>query len=203
MSAAPKNRQPWPMKWVLLAVIAVIVPYTFLTLKYRKPGPAFHPYDDLQKRANVHRLLAAGYQRIPLAAERRADPAGPAIAASSPAPGGLPEELRATLVDRLELPADIIAVSAAPALAAQQPYSIRFSCTLPDDQRQLAGADLYVKEGQIVITPTLERVAGDLTARTRSNLIVITVPAGALKPGYYHVVLAGQRSSRSWSLEVQ
>ncbi|MBI4622331.1 MAG: hypothetical protein HY736_03790 [Verrucomicrobia bacterium] len=36
MSAAPKDRQPWPMKWIALAILLVIVPYTFLTLHYRK-----------------------------------------------------------------------------------------------------------------------------------------------------------------------
>ena len=63
------------MKWIVLTIALVIVPYTFLTLHYRKPGPAYRPYQDAQERANVVRLLSAGYQRITLPAQRPADPA--------------------------------------------------------------------------------------------------------------------------------
>jgi hypothetical protein len=33
-------------------------------------------------------------------------------------------------------------------------------------------------------------------------VILLTVPPGALKPGAYRVKLAGQHSSRAWSLQV-
>ncbi|MBI4622327.1 MAG: hypothetical protein HY736_03770 [Verrucomicrobia bacterium] len=203
MSAAPKDRQPWPMKWIALAILLVIVPYTFLTLHYRKQGPAFRPYEDMKNRAGVIRLLSAGFQRIPLAAQRPADPSGTTAAATFMAPGGLPAELAATLVEAPLLPAEILTVSATPDTGAAQAYQIRFSCTLPDEKQQLAGAELYVKGGQIVITPTFERLAGQLRARTRENVVLITVPAGALKAGQYQVTLAGQRISRAWTLHVR
>lgn len=203
MPAAPKDRQPWPMKWIALAILLVIVPYTFLTLHYRKKGPTFQPYADMKNRAGVIRLLSAGYQRIPLAAQRPADPTGATVAGTFPAPGGLPAELATTLVEPPVLPADILTVSAAPETDARQAYQIRFSCTLPDEQQQLAGADLYVKGGEIVVTPTFERLSGQLRARTRENVVLITVPAGALKPGQYQITLAGQRMSRAWTLQVR
>lgn len=191
------------MKWIALAILLVIVPYTFLTLHYRKKGPAFQPYEDMKNRAGVIRLLAAGYQRIPLAAQRPADPTGATAAATNLVPGGLPAELASTLVEPPVLPAEILAVSAAADIAAAQAYQIRFSCTLPDEQRQLAGADLYLKDTQIVITPTFEQLSGQLRARTRENVVLITVPAGALKPGRYQVTLAAQRVARGWNLHVR
>ncbi|MSU66061.1 MAG: hypothetical protein EXS38_08195 [Opitutus sp.] len=203
MSAAPKVRQPWQMKWIVLAIVIVLVPYTFLTLHYRKSGPAFRPYEDMKNRADVIRLLSAGYQRIPLMAQRPADPTGAAPAAVSPAPGGLPQELRTTLVDAPLLPAEIVSVAAAATASAADQYPIRFSCTLPDDRQQLAGAELYIKGTQIVITPTFERLSGQLLTRTLDNVVLITVPPGALKPGRYQVTLTGQRSSRSWSLQLK
>jgi hypothetical protein len=190
------------MKWIALAIVLVIVPYTILTLRYRKTDEPFRPYEDMKNRANVVRLLAANYQRIPLAAQRPADPSGARPIATRPAPGGLPAGLRSTLVEEPLLPADIVAVSAASSASASDAYSIRFSCTLPDHERQLAGADLYVKGDEIVITPVFERIGGKLVTRTRDNLILITVPAGALKPGSYQVTLTGQRASRTWSLHL-
>ncbi len=204
MSAAPKSRQPWPMKWILVAIILVIVPYTFLTLRYRKPGPAFQPYEDMKNRANVTRLLSAGYQRIPVVAQRPAErtptPDGANVVA---APGGLPADLQSTLVEPIALPVDYGSVRAAARVSALLPYPIELVCTLPGDQQQLGGAELYLKGDTLVVAPTFERVAGGLQTRSRAALVLITVPAGALKPGLYTVTLPGERASRTWALEVR
>ena len=203
MPPAPKDRQPWPMKWIVVAIVAVIVPYTFLTLYYRRPGPAFRPYQDMQDRANVMRLLSAGYQRITLTAQRPADPVRLATAAAmSPAPGGVPAALRSTLVEQPLLPAEILSVSAAAATSATAAYPIQFTCTLPDNKEQLAGAELYVKGSEILITPDFERLTGSLLTRTRENVILLTVPPHALKAGRYRVTIVGQNASRAWALQV-
>lgn len=192
------------MKWIVLAIVVVIVPYTFLTLRYRKPGPAFQPYEDMRNRANVSRLLSAGYQRIPLAAQRPADPARLAApTATERTPGGLPPELKSTLVEAPLLPTDIVNVVAPRAANTLQGYPIHFTCTVPDDKQQLAGADLYLKDDSVVIAPTFERIGGELLSRTREPAVFVIVPAGTLKPGTYHITLVAERSSRAWSLEVK
>lgn len=192
------------MKWVVLAILLLVVPYTIVTLRYRKEGPAFEPYEDLKKRANVARLLSAGYQRIPIVAQRPADTGRAAGGAwTAPASGGLPEDLRTTLVEPLQLPVEITQVTAAPTTAAAQPYTIQLACTLPDDKRQLGGADLYLRGETLVITPTFEPIGDTLHARSRHAAVLLTVPAGTLKPGHYAVTLVGERTSRAWSLEVR
>lgn len=204
MSAAPRDRQPWPMKWIVLAILLCIVPYTFINLRYRKAGPAYQPYEDMKNRANVSRLLSAGYKRIALPAQRPADPLrNPVSTTIASVAGGLPEELRATLVESPLLPAEITNVAAPGTASAAQDYAFRFACTLPDQKRQLAGADLYVKDDQIVVTPDYEKLSGGLTARTADNVVQLTIPAGALAPGRYRVTLVGQKASRAWSLEVK
>ena len=191
------------MKWVVLAIILVIVPYTFLTLHYRRPGKAFEPYHDMKDRANTMRLLSAGFQRVSLDAERPADPPrGLSPAATLPARGGLPDALDTTLVDKPLLPVDIATVSAAGTASAAFSYPIAFTCTLPDNQEQFAGAALYARGEQIYVVPALEKLAGGLMTRTRENLIRLTVPAGALKPGTYRVTLLGSRLSKAWDLQV-
>ena len=192
------------MKWVALAILLFIVPYTFLTLHYRKPGPAYRPYEDMKGRANTARLLSAGYQRIALDAQRPTDSASPGLVApASASTGGLPDDLRATLIETPLLPADILSVSAAASANSQRAYPIQFTCTAPDNKQQLAGAELYLKGNDIVITPDFELLTGGLLTRTRENLILLTVPPGALKPGRYHLTLAGKNSSRTWTLQVQ
>jgi len=192
------------MKWVLVAILLLIVPYTILTLRYRKPGPAFEPYADLKNRANVSRLLAAGYQRIPIVAQRPAE-GGRARGGASilPAPGGVPADLRSTLVEPLQLATEITSVTAAPAAAANQPYAVQIACTLPGDQQQLGGADLYVRGDQLVLAPTFEPTGGGLYARSRQAAVLLTVPAGTLKPGQYTVTLIAERGSRAWPIEVR
>lgn len=203
MSLPPKQRQPWPMKWVVLAIVLFIVPYTFLTLHYRKPGPAYRPYQDMKDRANTARLLSAGYQRITLDAERPTESAVAIGAASaSAAPGGLPDDLRATLVEPPLLPADILTVSAAAAASAHAAYPIQFTCTVPDNKQQLAGAELYLKGDEVIITPDFELLTGGLLTRSRENLVLLTIPPGTLKPGRYRLTLAAKSGSRTWMLQV-
>ncbi|HVS52771.1 MAG TPA: hypothetical protein VHD62_10475 [Opitutaceae bacterium] len=192
------------MKWIALAIVVFIGGYTYLTLHYRKAGPAYEPYENMKTRANVARLLSAGYQRIPLPAQRPADRMTPIVSATiAPAAGGLPDPLRRTLVDAPELPSDITNVAAPPEASTRDAYTFRFACTLPDPKRLLAGADLYVHGDEIVIAADYEKISGGLLARTNDNVVELTVPAGTLKPGRYRVTLAGAQSSRAWTLQVK
>jgi hypothetical protein len=105
-------------------------------------------------------------------------------------------------VDRPTLPNDITGVYASSSVNSLFAYPISFKCTLPDHKLQLAGAELYVRGEEIVVTPDFERLSGELLSRTRESWIRLTVPAGALRPGRYRVTLVGARASRSWALQV-
>jgi hypothetical protein len=202
--SAQRERQPWPMKWVVLAILAVIVPYTFLTLHFRKPGKAYEPYHDMKERANTIRLLAAGFQRISLEAERPADAGrASALAPVRSAPGGVPPMLKETILDQPLLPDEIVRVAAPPTANTLMGYALDVTCTEPDNHHQLAGASAYVHGDEIYITPEFERLGGELLARTRETTARLTFPAGELKPGDYRVTLLGAKSSQSWTLEVR
>lgn len=192
------------MKWIVLAIVLAVVPYTIVTLHYRKPTPAFRPYEDMKNRANVARLLAAGYQRIPLTVQRPADGArAVGGAAVTTAPGGVPADLRSTLVEPPLLPEEITSVSAAPSANTLQSYAVQFTCVLPTDKQHLGGAELYVRNDDLVLVPTFERVDGGLLTRTRQTVVLVTIPAGALKAGHYTFTLVGEAASRAWPLEVR
>ncbi len=82
-------------------------------------------------------------------------------------------------------------------------YPIGMTYTLPDNKRQLSGAHLYEREGEIVIVADFERLDGGLLARTREDSALLTVPPGALRPGAYRVIVVGERASREWTLRVR
>ncbi len=196
------------MKWVVLAIILCVVPYTIITLKYRKAGPAFQPYEDSKQRANVLRLLDAGYQRINATAERPADPhlligSIRSPAPVQPAPSGIGEGLATALVEIPQLPVSFGNITAASESASMLPYPVVVTCLLDDQKHQLGGAQVFVRGESVVIVPQFEPLRGELTARTKESTVVITLPAGALKPGPYHVHLAGRDQSRQWKLAVK
>ncbi len=192
------------MKWVIVAILVAIVPYTYLRWHYRRPGRSFEPYHDLRERANTMRLLSAGFQRVTLRADRPADPSRrTAAAAFSAAPGGLPAPLASTLVDKPLLPAEIVWVMAAPSANALFSYPIEFTCRGADVRQQLAGAQLYIRDGAMFVVPQFERLSGGLLARSRETVVRLTVPAGTLKPGRYEVTLVGATASKTWPLEVK
>ena len=70
------------------------------------------------------------------------------------------------------------------------------------NKRQLAGAELYVRDDLITLVPTFEQLDGGLLARTRESVVLVTVPPGTLRPGTFKVTLVGERTSRTWSLQV-
>lgn len=193
------------MKWIVLTIVIGLAAYTYLTLHYRKVEPAFRPYVDIKDRANTRRLLSAGFQRIALTAQRPADPAAfVSLAPIAATAGGLPEELRSTLVDQPLLPVEITRVAAAPIMDPATAYPVQFACTLADNHRQLSGAELYVKDTTIFIVPEFGLIAEkELLARSRESVVVVTIPPGALKPGRHEFTLLGERASKSWSVLVR
>jgi hypothetical protein len=192
------------MLWVFVAIVCTIVPYTYLRWHFRKPGHVYEPYHDMKERAKTLRLLSAGFQRIALEVDRPSDPvrlpaAGPAL----PAPPGLPAELSSSLIDQPALPTEVVSVYVEPATDARAPYAIDVTCTLPDNKQQLGGAFFYVHDEEAVVVPTFEKLDDALLTRTREIFVRLTVPAGSLKPGRYHVTFPGARTSKAWSLEVR
>ncbi|HXN36203.1 MAG TPA: hypothetical protein VN877_08525 [Opitutaceae bacterium] len=203
MTAPRKDRKPWPMKWIVLSIVIFIPVYTYLTLHFRRKDPAFQPYQDMRDRADVIRLLKAGYQRVTVDASRPAESAAEAGDPTSRAPGGLPPDLKGTLIESPLLPLSIGSVSAATTAASAIDYQIGLTYTLADNKRQLSGAHLYERESDIVIVADFEMLGGGLLARTREGTALITVPPGCIRPGKYRVTLVGERESRAWSLLVR
>ena len=188
------------MKWIILLMILFIAPYTYINLHYRKVGPSFQPYQDARERRRVGQ---AGYTRVTLTVARPADlqPRTP-VEHALPAPGGLPADLRSALFVAPLLPAAIGPVDAAATADADTVYRIEFVCTLSDIKQQLGGAQLYVKGSDIFVLADFEPLSDGLLARSRQNLIVLTVAGRSLAPGQYRMVLVGTSASKAWTLQV-
>jgi hypothetical protein len=207
MSAA--SRKPWPLRWVALAILVFIVPYTFIQWKYRKPARAFEPYADMKAQANVNRLLDAGYRRLTLVAERPAVPypnaklTGGKPAKTTRAVGGLPAPLGQTLVEIPRLPGGYADLVAPAEINQLLPSQIQFVCRLDSDKEQLGGAEIFMRETSVVIVPSFETVAGDLKTRSKESVVLLTLPAGLLTAGTHQLTLAGAHDSLMWSLLVR
>ena len=106
------------------------------------------------------------------------------------------------LIDQPLLPVSIDAVAAAGSVGESQPYPIQFTCSLADNKAQLTDGLLYHRGTELIVVPVLEKLSSGLLARNRDSTVVLTVPAGTLKPGKYTVTLIGARASRRWTLQV-
>ena len=200
------SRKPWPMRWVLLAIVLFLIPYTYLTLHFRKPGPAYQPYQDGRELKHLGEL---GYRRVTITAirptESPACPAAATIAAAAPSHAGGPRAHRSPVKPPLLPGRRSAASSPRPICATRHPIRSNSSlCLLSDDAQQLSGCALYVKGAEVYIVPTFERLPNGLTARTRQNLIALTFPSDALPPGKLSASCwSGQSALRGeWSLQV-
>jgi hypothetical protein len=196
------------MKSVVLVIVLGLAGYTYLTLRYRKPGPAYRPYQDTVNRVTVGRLLSSGYQRIALAVDRPADPQRKSVilggfASATTARSGLPPELDRALVEKPLLAEAITSVTAGAEVNAAQSYRIQFSATLADRKHVISEALLFRKDDSLVIIPVFDKIEGELQARWLETTVMLTVPGGALPPGRYTATLVGAHGSRTWPLVVK
>ncbi len=192
------------MKWIVLGIVACIVPYTWLTLAYRKDGPAHQPYQDNKDRAQVLRLLDSGFYRIELslAILGASAPPLPAAAETEKLPGGLPPLLRDVLIDPPPIPAQIPFVVAPSSLLAGAPYAFSFACAQPDNDEHAVTATLYRRGSELVVLVGYDATPGSLQTRKLEAFAHVEMPSHTLEPGLYQMTLLGARESRRWKIEV-
>lgn len=201
----PLNRKPWPMKWIVLAIIACVIPYTWLTLAYRKENPAHQPYQDNKDRAQVLRLLENDFYRFDLSMELLSSPFYPptGLAETEQLAGGLPPLLRDVLIDPPTLPSRVPVAMALAVGSAGDPYEIYFGGARPGPGERPASATLYRRDSELVILVGYDIPPRELKSRNLNATARITIPAGTLDSGDFQVTLLGERESRRWRLRLE
>jgi len=196
------------MRWIVLSIVVVVIPYTWFNLHYRKPGRAFEPYRDLKRQANVQSLLSAGFRRTTLIAEQPADSLETGRWGETPAtvvavPGGIPPQLKESLIEVPTLPLSIDSVRAAATASTLLPYTIELTCTFPNQRQSLGRAYLYWKESELILIVHCEELQGELTARSAGATLRLTAPGGSIQPGSYTVSAVGVTTTQQWTVTVK
>lgn len=192
------------MRWVALAIVAGIGVYTWLTLAYRKPGPAYEPYEAGRERATLARLAEGGWShfRAKWAAFDGSPPHDPRAAATASAEG-VALELREWLRAVWHLPVDWPALAPAPTWEAEADYVVDFTLRPDGSNASLVGFDIYRRGTDIVVITRWEPAGVQLRPRTAPFSGRMHWPAAARpEPGTYTVTLAALREARQWTLTV-
>ena len=196
------------MKWIVVIIVVFIAGYTWVNLRYRKPGRGFRPYEDMNNRATTVRLLQGGWSRIPVTTRRPADkPAGdeaPANAANiSRGSVGLGIELDNAFAEKPKLPASIDRVVAPASVTHGTDYAAYFTVGFADNSALLGDIVLYRKGNLLVLIPTLEPVPGKLLVRWKDGAYWVNFPTQSLPPGQYQVKLLAQGPAATWNVTVR
>lgn len=206
MSADRRPPRPWPLRWVVLVVVVFIAGYTFVNLRYRKPGPAFRPAEDMNSRATTVRLLAAGWRKLPAEVSRPLERPAPGASEVALRRGasGLGTELAAAFAEAPTLVSGVDRARAAGTVARGEPYRIHFTARLGDQRLQLGHVEALHRDAELVLIPTLERLPGpDLLSRWPDADYLASVPTERLPPGTYTVRLASRGPALEWTLLVR
>lgn len=193
------------MKWVIAAIAVFVVGYTLVNIHYRKPGPAFRPYEDMNNRATTARLLAGGWQKLPVELTRPVAKPGLGLhATTTRTAAGLGAELTASFAEPPVLPATVERVTAASHTERGRDYPIHFNATLGDQHLQIGAVEALLREREIVLIPTLERLPGkELLSRWNDADYLASVETSRLAPGRYTVRLAARGPGLQWTVDVQ
>ena len=205
MTARPTSK-PWPMKWVVVAIVVFVVGYTVVNLLFRKPGRAYRPYQDANDRATTARLLAAGWQKMPVDERRPVEkPAlDEAPAAITRAAVGLGADLAPQFAEKPSLLASVDRVVAPAAVTHGSPYTIYLTATLPTQKAQVGNVTLYRKGNEFVVLPSTEALPGkELLSRWSDSTYCVNIPTANLAPGRYEVRIVAQGPAAAWSFTVK
>ncbi len=207
MSAANRKStpKPWPMKWVILAIVVFMAGYTVVNLYYRKPGRAYRPYQDAQDRATTARLLNAGWHKLPVEFCRPVEkPAVDNAAAVNRAAVGLGPDLTPNFAEAPKLLASIDRVVAPGSVTRGADYNAYFTATLTNPKAPLGELTLYRKGDELVLVASSETLPGkDLMSRWNDSTYCLTFSTAGLEPGKYHARLVAKGPAAAWSFTVR
>lgn len=200
-------RKPWPMRWVVLAILAFVIGYSIITIRFRKEGEAHLPYESMHLRSG-HELQQVGWQPFPNAY---------GIPADAPELNHLPAEAQATMEIREiafeklspedpriadwsgEIPSlaqgeQLLKIEAPEKVEAGDPYIARIFWEMPDDFRspQLI---VFHKANQILIVP---RAPERILKGSRTQTLFI-IPPDQLEPGTYEIFLSTEDRVNRWT----
>jgi len=193
------------MKWIVLAIVAFVAIYTVVNIYYRKPGPGYRPYQDAQDRATTARLLAAGWQKMPLDTRRPVEkPAADTPAPVARAAVGLGPDLETKFAEKPKLLASVDRVAAPSSVTHGGDYDAYFTATLTDQKLQLGEITLFRKGRELVIIPAEEDLPGQrLLSRWPDSNYWIAFSTANLPPGRYDVRIVAKGPALSWSFTVR
>jgi hypothetical protein len=180
--------------------------YTAVNLLYRKPGPAYRPYQDAQDRATTARLLAAGWHKLPVRFHRPVEkPALDGEAATvKRAAAGLGPDLTPQFAEAPKLLASIDRVLAPVSVAHGADCTAFVTASLGDPHAQLGEFSLYRKGHELVLVPVVESLPGrELMSRWSDSTYLVTFPTASLPPGRYEVRVVANGPAAAWSFTLR
>jgi len=205
MTARPTPK-PWPMKWIVVAIVVFAAGYTAVNFYFRKPGKAYRPYQDAQDRATTARLLAAGWHKLPVDSRRPVEK--PSVddtpAAITRAAVGLGLDLAPNFAEQPKLVDTIDRVVAPAGVAHGSDYSAYFTASVPSQKAQVGDLTLYRKGNDLVLIPSTEPLPGKaLMNRWSDSTYCVNFSTAQLPPGRYSVRLVAKGPAAAWSFTVR
>jgi hypothetical protein len=194
------------MKWIVVAIVVFVAGYTVVNLYFRKPGRAYRPYQDSQDRATTARLLAAGWQKMPVDARRPIEkPALDAAPATiTRAAVGLGPDLTPTFAEAPKLLASIDKVVAPASVVHGAEYSAYFTASVTSQKAQVGELSLYRKDDELVLIPSTEALPGKaLMSRWSDSTYCVNFSTANLPPGRYQVRLVANGPAAAWTFTVR
>ena len=205
MTARPTPK-PWPMKWIVVAIVVFAAGYTAVNFYFRKPGKAYRPYQDAQDRATTARLLAAGWHKLPVDSRRPVEK--PSVddtpAAVTRGAVGLGLDLTPNFAEPPKLVDTIDRVVAPASVPHGADYSAYFTASVPSQKAQLGDLTLYRRGNDLVLIPSTEPLPGKaLMNRWSDSTYCVNFSTAQLPPGRYSVRLVAKGPAAAWSLTVK
>jgi hypothetical protein len=209
---APREKKPWPMKWIVLVIAVYIAGYTFINIAYRKPaGSAHEPAAEARERSlRTVQTTMNGWSRVAceLAEMVPSSDAEPAAVAAKPLPKpldrNLPPDLPMIMPGEPALHPAEITVTARGRVSASAPLRVRLDfpggAAVPAFGEVLA----YFKDRHLYLFIQDQRhVAPDSQPTPAASPLHLVLPPATLTAGTWQASAFTASQAFEWTFTVE
>lgn len=209
-SPPPPARKAWPIKWIVLAILAYVVGYTFINIAYRKPsGSAHEPYAEARQRElRTVQTTMHGWTRLTCSFTEALSTPEPAAVSAEPLPQPLdqhlPRELPMIMPGEPALHPANVTLHAPARLSASE--ALRLRLEFPETASVPAFGEVlaYAKENRLYVFIQDQRhVARDAQPTPAASPLAIELPPAALTPGTWQATAFTASQALTWSFTLE
>jgi len=195
------ERRPWPMTWVVVAIVAFITLYTMINVVFRKEEAPHKPYEEAQERQSRYFDFDMNgwkwLEAVPTTAAPRAEEIQALTISSREVTGRLDQDMPMDLVTAIPKRPDLVGSIESIEATRAMDRSIKITLIRAPDDASPVKLEAFLKDGQVVILAVEDK------EESAENQFSLELTEDLFTPGDYSVSLYSDPTVYEWTFTLE